>query len=170
MAEHSQQSPITIRHTLQPGDLGRVTALHGVLYAQEYGLSPIFEGYVAETLAELGKRHQPEQDRLWLAERDGELVGSIGIVGRDNGAAQLRWLLVAPQARGQRLGQHLFQAALTFCRENDYRSIYLWTISLLTDAARIYSAAGFIKTAEQGPSWWGREVLEERYDLSLTTG
>ena len=33
--------------------------------------------------------------------------------------------------------------------------------------ARMYLTTGFRKTEEQGPSWWGREVIEERYDLAL---
>lgn len=158
---------ITLRHDLRPGDLGRVTTLHGVLYTAEYGLSQIFEAYVAETLAEFGKLARPGRDRLWLAERDGELVGSIGIVGREGGAAQLRWLLVAPAARGQGLGQRLVEEALAFCRDGGCASVYLWTISILPAAARMYLAAGFRKTAEAGPSFWGREVTEERYDLTL---
>ncbi len=158
---------LTIRHDLRPGDLGRVTELHGTLYATEYGLSPIFEAYVAETLAELGKVSRPNRDRLWLAELDGALVGSIGIVGREDGAAQLRWLLVAPAARGRGLGKQLVAEALAFCRTGGCTSVYLWTISLLPTAAKLYLDAGFRKTAEQGPAWWGREVIEERYDLTL---
>lgn len=158
---------ITVRHDLRPGDIGRVTALHGVLYAEEYGLSQIFEAYVAETLAEFGKLDRPGRDRIWLAESNGRLVGSIGIVGREGGAAQLRWLLVAPEARGHGLGQRLLDEALAFCRAGGCASVYLWTISILPTAAALYLRAGFRKTAETGPSWWGREVIEERYDLAL---
>jgi len=167
MSNTTATGELTIRHDLRPGDLGRVTTLHGQLYATEYGLSSIFEGYVAETLAELGKHYRPERDRLWSAEIDGQLVGSIGIVGRDNGAAQLRWLLVAPAARGRGLGQRLLDDALAFCRDSGCTSVYLWTISILPTAARMYLAKGFRKTEETGPSWWGRAVTEERYDLTL---
>lgn len=158
---------LVVRHDLRPGDIGRVTALHGTLYAEEYGLSPLFEAYVAETLAEFGKQNRPGRDRLWVAEIDGRLVGSIGIVGREGGAAQLRWLLVAPEARGRGLGQRLLDEALAFCRDSGCASVYLWTISLLPTAAAMYLRAGFRKTEETGPSWWGREVTEERYDLTL---
>jgi GNAT superfamily N-acetyltransferase len=167
MNTHTTNTDLTIRHDLRPGDLGRVTELHGKLYTEEYSLSSIFEGYVAETLGEFGKRARSDRDRLWLAELDGRLVGSIGIIGRENGAAQLRWLLVAPEARGRGLGQRLLNDALAFCRDTGCTSVYLWTISLLPTAARMYLAAGFRKTEETGPSWWGREVTEERYDLTL---
>ena len=91
-------SDVTIRHDLRPGDMGRVIAMHGVLYAEEFGFDHGFEAYVAETVAELGKLARPGLDRLWIAESGGRLVGSIAILGRDDGAAQLRWFLVDPEA------------------------------------------------------------------------
>src|SRR3954466_15225154 len=120
---------LTVRHDLRPGDMGRVIALHGQLYAEEYGFDHGFEAYVAETVAEFGKLARPGLDRLWVAEREGRLVGSIAIVGRENGAAQLRWFLVHPDARGSGLGRRLIDDALTFCRTGGYQSVYLWTVS-----------------------------------------
>jgi predicted N-acetyltransferase YhbS len=114
-----------VRHELRPGDLGRVVEQHGALYAAEYGFDRTFEAYAAETLAEFGRTMQPDRDRLWVAEMNGRLVGSIGIIGRDGGAAQLRWLLVAPEARGHGLGGRLISASLTFCREAGYGCVYL---------------------------------------------
>jgi GNAT superfamily N-acetyltransferase len=148
--------------------MGRVIALHGVLYAEEYGLDHGFEAYVAETIAEFGKLARPGLDRLWVAEREGQLVGSIAIVGREEGAAQLRWFLVHPDARGCGLGSGLIQEALTFCRAAGYRSVYLWTVNGLDAAARLYVAAGFRKT-ETKPRvmLWGADLAEERYDLDL---
>lgn len=159
--------PVTVRHTLRPGDLGHLTAIHGILYAEEYGFDHTFEAYVAATLAEFGQGARPERDRLWIAERDGHIVGSIGIVGREAGAAQLRWLLVHPTGRGQGLGRRLVRDALTFCGDAGYDSVYLWTVRTLTAAARLYQTAGFRKTEERAQTQWGTTVTEERYDLKL---
>lgn len=158
---------VTVRHDLRPGDLGRVTAQHGVLYAAEYGFDHTFEAYVAESLAELGKAAPSSRDRLWIAESDGRLVGSIGIVGREEQTAQLRWLLVAPEARGAGLGRRLVGEALAFCRAIGCGSVYLWTVSALVDAARIYVEAGFQVTEEYAHEMWGATVTEQRYDLVL---
>jgi GNAT superfamily N-acetyltransferase len=158
---------ISVRHDLRPGDFGRVTEQHGVLYAAEYGFDHTFEAYVAETLAELGKAAPSWRDRLWLAELDGRLVGSIGIVGREANAAQLRWMLVAPAARGSGLGRRLVGDALAFCREIGCESVFLWTVSVLTAAARIYVEAGFQLTEERERAMWGTAVTEQRYDLAL---
>lgn len=160
---------VTVRHDIRPGDLGRVVAMHGELYAREYGLDRGFEAYVAETAAEFGRVARPDQDRLWLAERAGHLIGSIAILGRDDqeaGAAQLRWFLVDPSARGRGLGRHLLREALAFCGAAGYRSVYLWTVGGLDAAAHLYVAAGFHKTETKPPAaLWGTSLSEERYDL-----
>jgi GNAT superfamily N-acetyltransferase len=159
---------VTVRTDLRPGDMGRVIALHGVLYAEEYGFDYGFEAYVAETVAEFGHLARPGLDRLWVAERDGLMIGSIAIVGREDGAAQLRWFLVAPDARRSGLGRRLVHEALEFCRGAGYRSVFLWTVTGLDAAARLYLAAGFRKTETKPPAMlWGVQLAEERYDLDL---
>lgn len=161
-------SGVLIRHDLRPGDMGRVIALHGMLYAEEYGFDHGFEAYVAETVAGFGRLARPGLDRLWVAERAGQLVGSIAIVGREDGAAQLRWFLVHPDARGSGLGRRLLHEALTFCRAAGYRSVYLWTVTGLEAAARLYVAAGFRKTETKPPATlWGVDLAEERYDRDV---
>ncbi len=161
-------SGVLIRHDLRPGDMGRVIALHGMLYAEEYGFDHGFEAYVAETVAEFGRLARPGLDRLWVAERAGQLVGSIAIVGREDGAAQLRWFLVHPDARGSGLGRRLLHEALTFCRAAGYRSVYLWTVTGLEAAARLYVADGFRKTETKPPATlWGVDLAEERYDRDV---
>lgn len=159
---------VEIRNDLRPGDLGRVTALHGTLYAREHGFNHVFEAYVAESLAEFGKHYDPARDRLWVAERDGELLGSIGLVGRPDGQSQLRWLLVAPSSRGTGLGGHLLQICMDFARSAGYRSTYLWTVHTLEPAARLYRALGFELTQQLPESrLWGPSLSEQRYDLKL---
>src|SRR5437867_7870156 len=101
-ADHAP-GPITLRADLRPGDLGAVVSLHGLVYAREYGFDPTFEAYVAGPLAEFALRGSP-RERLWLAERDGRLVGCAAVVAAAPQTAQLRWFLVDPAARGAGLG------------------------------------------------------------------
>ena len=159
---------IEIRHELRPGDLGTVTALHGEIYAREHGYNHIFEAYVAESLAEFGKQFDPTRDRLWIAERQGRILGSVGILSRENGQCQLRWLLVTPDARGVRLGATLLDSCIEFARSAGYRGIYLWTVHTLAAAARLYERAGF-ELVETTPLFaiWGPELAEQRYELSF---
>ena len=85
-----------IRTDIRPGDIGYLIYLHGIVYAREYHLDYTFEGYVAAGLGEFAKSFDERKDRLWVAEDDNRIVGSIAIVGREDRSAQLRWFLVDP--------------------------------------------------------------------------
>lgn len=160
--------PTTIRTEVHPGDVDEVVRLHGVLYAREHGFDPTFEAYVAEPLARFVIAASP-RERLWIAERDGAIVGSVAIVAAPSpsDAAQLRWFLVDPQARGHGLGGTLLDEAIAFSRAQGYRSIVLWTVSALAAAARLYAARGFVRTEGKPARRWGADVVEERYELDL---
>lgn len=157
-----------LRTDIRPGDIGRVVAMHGELYAREYGLDHTFEGYVAAGLGEFAKTFDAGRERLWLAEADGRLVGSVTIAERAGGTAQLHWFLVSPEARGTGLGGRLLDEAVAFCRERGFRSVFLWTISELKAAAHLYRRAGFTLTERKTHDIWGAPHTEERYDLELS--
>ncbi len=160
--------PIRIRSALKPGDIGAVIRLHGLVYGAEYQLDYTFEGYVADGLVKFLNAHDPQRDRLWLAERGERLVGCIAIVHRSAEEAQLRWFLTHPECRGQGLGRRLLDQALAFCRSAGYRTVMLWTLRGLPAAAHLYRAAGFRPTEAHPAQLWGRSLTEERYDLDLT--
>jgi GNAT superfamily N-acetyltransferase len=163
----SQSSPeILIRTDVRPGDIGAIVQMHGVIYAREYGFNPRFEAYVAGPLAEFVLKNSP-RERLWVAERQGQLVGCVAIVEAGGNVAQLRWYLVDPAVRGAGLGSRLLNEALGFCREAGYTSVILWTVSALVGAARLYQAAGFRKVEQSPGNDWGVEVVEEKYELQL---
>lgn len=159
---------ITLRTDLRPGDLGAIVSLHGILYAREYGFDATFEAYVAGPLADFVKNRSP-RERLWIAERDGRIVGCIAIVAASPTVAQLRWYLVDPSTRGMGLGKRLLDEAIAFCAESGYESIILWTVGALTTAAHLYRNAGFVKVEEIPGKQWGVDVIEERYQLTLPT-
>jgi len=158
---------ISIRPGPRPGDLGAIMHLHGALYAEEYGLDWTFELYIAQGYAEAAEVFTSGKARLWVAEDAGKVVGSIAIVGHSLEAAQLRWFLLHPDARGQGLGRRLLQEAIEFSRASGYQRVFLWTLSNLDAAIHLYRAFGFRKTEEATHQLWGKTLTEERYELSL---
>ena len=158
---------MNIRTHIKPGDIGYLTYLHGILYATEYGLDHTFEGYVAEGLGQFAKTYDPAKDYLAVAELDGRIVGAIAIVGQPDQTAQLRWFLVHPDARGHGLGRRLLKDAVDFCRQREYKSVFLLTISDLKAAAHLYRAAGFQLIDQNTHEIWGAVRTEERYELEL---
>jgi GNAT superfamily N-acetyltransferase len=158
--------PITLRTDLRPGDLGAIVSLHGIFYARERGFDPTFEAYVAAPLAEFVCRGGDRQ-RLWIAERQEQLVGCVAIVAVSPQTAQLRWFLVAPGVRGIGLGRRLLAEAVAFCRESGYAEVILWTESALKAAAHLYQLAGFQRVEEKPGRMWGVDLVEEKYKLHL---
>ena len=156
-----------IRTGLEPGDIGYIIYLHGVLYAQEYELDRTFEGDVAIRMGEFAKTYDPRKDYFAVAELDGKIVGSIVINGLSDATAQLRWFLVHPDARGRGLGHRLIDGAIAFCREHGFKKVALWTISELKAAAHLYRQAGFVVTREETHTIWGATRSEQEYELIL---
>jgi GNAT superfamily N-acetyltransferase len=170
---------IALRTHLRAGDLGSVIRLHGLVYAEEEGFDETFEAYVAGPLSQfaLGQAAHSERERLWLAEdEEGRIVGCVAIVAGTGagagasasaGAAQLRWYLVDPSARGEGLGRRLLHEAIAFARQAGYGCIVLWTVRSLAAAAHLYVSAGFRKVEEKPGCRWGVDVIEEQYRLDL---
>jgi DNA-binding MarR family transcriptional regulator/GNAT superfamily N-acetyltransferase len=149
------------------GDMGWVVARHAVLYGQEYGWGPQFEGLCAEIVAQMVARYDPARDRHMIADVDGEPVGSAFVVKDSDEVARLRLLLVEPKARGLGIGKRLVDECLAFARAAGYRKMTLWTHSVLTAAREIYRKAGFEKIAEERHAEWGVEVVGETWERAL---
>ncbi|HEV8368624.1 MAG TPA: helix-turn-helix domain-containing GNAT family N-acetyltransferase [Pyrinomonadaceae bacterium] len=151
----------------QNGDMGWIIHRHGALYAQEYKWDEQFEGLVAEIVAKFIRSHDPKRERCWIAEKEGEIVGSVFLVQRSKTVGQLRLLLVEPSARGLGIGARLVDECIKFARQAGYRKITLWTNDVLHAARHIYSRAGF-KLVHEGPHHsFGHDLVEQTWELSL---
>lgn len=155
-----------ISNTLEVGDLGEIVKQHGILYSKEYGYDASFEAYVAEPLAQFVKR-KSSRERIWLAKQDEKLLGFICICELSNTQAQLRWFSIKPEARGKGLGKLLMDKALSFCVEQEYQKVVLWTVKGLEASAAIYSKYGFTVTKEIEHELWGKMQLEQCFEKVL---
>ncbi|ANN61728.1 MarR family transcriptional regulator [Mesorhizobium sp. SEMIA 3007] len=152
---------------LQIGDIGWITRRQGLLYAQDYGWDETYEALVAEILAAFVKSFDPKWERSWIAERDGEVVGSVFVVRKSPEVAKLRLLYVEPSARGLGIGARLVDECIAFARAKGYKTLTLWTNDILGSARRIYQAAGFKLIDEERHHSFGKDLVGQTWDLDL---
>jgi DNA-binding MarR family transcriptional regulator/GNAT superfamily N-acetyltransferase len=159
-----KDAPIVIRPP-RPGDIGWVIHRHGVLICKEFGWDIGFEVKVAEILGSFGKH--PGREQGWIAERDGEILGSVFVIPDDEETARLRVLYVEQNARGHGLGRQLVDLCITFARQSGYRRLVLWTHDFQKPARHIYEAAGFRLVSSEPHCNFGVQVLSETWELDL---
>lgn len=151
----------------QPGDYGWVVHRHGSLYASEYGWDETFEALVARIVAGYAEHHDPTREAAWIAEVDGEPVGCVFCMAKDDSTAQLRLLLVEPSARHLGIGSRLVDECLRFARRAGYDTMMLWTNDVLTDARRVYERARFQLVEEEPHHSFGHDLVGQIWQRSL---
>ena len=158
---------INIRTDLKPGDIGFVTYMHGKLYSIEYGYGLSFESYVANGFHEFVSNHNAEKDAVWVCEHDEKIVGFLLLMDRGNNSAQLRFFILSPAYRGIGLGKKLLEKFVEHLHAKGYHHAFLWTTNEQQAAARLYERAGFRLTEEKESTSFGKDLVEQRYDLFL---
>jgi DNA-binding MarR family transcriptional regulator/GNAT superfamily N-acetyltransferase len=156
-----------VTRSLGPGDYGWVVQRHGALYASEYGWDETFEALVARIVADYVDDRDPRRSSAWIAELDGRPAGCVFCTEKDARTAQLRLLLVEPDARGRGLGGRLVDECLRFARRARYERISLWTNDVLADARRVYERAGFELVDEETHQSFGQKLVGQTWQRDL---
>jgi len=166
--EVSRSGSVLIRKH-RVGDVGWAIERHALLYFAEYRWNEEFEALVAMLFARFASKHDEARERFWVAELDGERVGCVFVVRNEENpaAAQLRCLLVEPQARGFGIGRRLVEECIAFAKSAGYARVVLWTNDVLVVARRIYEAAGFKLIKEEPHHSFGHDLVGQVWSLEL---
>jgi DNA-binding MarR family transcriptional regulator/GNAT superfamily N-acetyltransferase len=165
-----EEAPRSNMFVLRPphsGDFGWVVHRHGVVYAHEYGWDETFEALVARIVADYVDHRDPKREAAWIAEIEGEPVGCVFCVKKEETIAQLRLMLVEPRARGMGIGSRLCEECIRFARRAGYQRMMLWTNDVLEDARRIYKRAGFQVVEEERHHSFGHDLVGQNWWLTL---
>lgn len=167
-ASHAAGGPrVAVLRDPLPGDMGWVVQQHGEIYWREYGWDSRFEALVADIAAQFLRKFQPAWEKAWIAELDGERVGSVFVVRKSAITAQLRMLILSPKARGLGLGARLTDECIAFARAKGYKKMVLWTNSCLTAARGIYGQRGFQLVKTEPYEDFGQQLVGETWELRL---
>jgi N-acetylglutamate synthase-like GNAT family acetyltransferase len=107
------------------------------------------------------------REKIWIVEQRHTVQGCLAVVKSGEAKAQLRWFLVHPDLRGKGIGKKLLDEAVQFTRENGYTSLFLWTVSILEAANKLYIRTGFRLTEEKTHIIWGKSLIEQRFELDF---
>jgi len=151
----------------RPGDMGWVVMQHGEIYAREYRFTNEFEALVADIAAKYIRNIDPAWEKGWIAEIDGERVGSVFVVRKSATVAQLRLLILTPGARGHGLGGRLTDECIAFARGKGYRKLSLWTNGHLDAARAIYKSRGFKLVKSEPFHAYDQDLVSEIWELKL---
>lgn len=164
-APHTPHADIEIVTGYLPGMIGRIAELHGRYYATHHQFGHFFEGKVATGLAAFSGRLERAANQMWLAVRNGTILGSVAIDGEDlgNNQAHLRWFILDESCRGTGIGRKLLAEAMAFCDSRDFHSTQLWTFSGLNAARRLYEDVGFRLAREWQGDQWGKVMTEQQF-------
>jgi DNA-binding MarR family transcriptional regulator/GNAT superfamily N-acetyltransferase len=159
-------TPVVLReHRI--GELGWLIYRQGLLYNQQYGWDGDFEALIARIYNEYHYAPESPPKRLWVAERAGQVAGSIFCMPSEGieGSAQLRMLYVEPAARGLGIGKLLVDQCVAFAREAGYERMRLWTHSIQKAARKLYAAAGFEVVETANHRSFGKDLESEIWEL-----
>jgi len=156
---------VNIQCAYHPGILGRTVEMHAHYYSRNAGFGHFFEAKVAGGMADFIGRLDTPRNQIWYAIKADRILATITIDGEDlgNNIAHLRWFIVDKELRGNGMGRRLLKEALSFCDEQQFSEIQLWTFKGLDAARRLYEEAGFDLIEERTGRQWGEEVIEQKF-------
>lgn len=166
LGDAPRTSPFLLREH-RPGDLGWIIQRNAELYAREYSWNHEYETLVVEIVTRFARNFDPKRERCWIAEREGDRLGSVMLVRESESVGRLRLLLVEPHARGLGLGRALVNECIRFATEVGYETLTLWTNDILVSARKIYQAAGFQLVEEKPHHAFGHDLVSQEWQLKL---
>lgn len=160
-------TPPLVFRQLQLGDAGWITYRHATAIAPEFGWDNKFEALCAQILADFITNYDPTCERSWIAERGGQILGSLFLIRTDAETAKLRLLYVEPAARGMGLATKLLEKSIQFARSKAYKKVQLFTTSGNVGARRIYERLGFACIRSEATDLFGDGLMGEIWELVL---
>lgn len=131
----------------EPEDTRGVAALIVPIQQAEFGIAVTLADQ--PDLGDIAAFYQRGHGNFWVAEADGQVVGTIGLLDIGPRQAALRKMFVAAPFRGREHGvaARLLDALFAWCAAGSITEIYLGTTDRFLAAHRFYEKNGFVEIA-----------------------
>ncbi|MGI8545033.1 MAG: GNAT family N-acetyltransferase [Aridibacter sp.] len=115
----------------------------------EYGLEPEPDG-IDKDLDDIEANYVNRGGLFEVLEnKDGKLVGTVGLFPLDEKRIELRKMYFAKEIRGMGLGKKTLKRMIKIAEEKDYEQIVLETASVLREAVGLYKKFGFVEAEDK---------------------
>jgi putative acetyltransferase len=119
---------------------------------------------ISSVLSEYGLPWQPEEadkdvlqieayylatgGEFWVVEQEYQIVGTAAYypINRGEKAVEIRKMYLLPKVRGLGLGKLLLQQLETVIASRGFEQIWIETVSILTEAVKLYESHGYLPT------------------------
>ena len=122
-----------------PGDEADFRRLNEEWITRYFAIEPLEEKFLADPQTTILDRG----GRIFLAVRDGQIVGSCALLAIAPGEFEVGKMTVAESCRGAGIGRRLLEKAIGEALASGARRLYLETNHKLTPAVRLYESMGF---------------------------
>jgi N-acetylglutamate synthase-like GNAT family acetyltransferase len=89
-----------------------------------------------------------DKSNFWLALKDGDLIGTVGLIAKNEHLAFLKRMAIKKEFRHQGLGKQLLETAVNFAKEKGLQKVYAGTVEENPNAIRFYEKHGFKRIEE----------------------
>ncbi len=96
-------------------------------------------------LFNINKSYQQGGGEFLIAVFDGKVIGTIGLMMKENNCAIMKKFFVKKEYRSQKVGLALYSELIKFAKTSNVRHIILDTPSVAKTSHRFYEKAGFYK-------------------------
>lgn len=154
----------------QKGEEDYVADAHERIYGGEYGWNDIFIAFAKQVVYDFAALPKSEHAQMWIADVDGQPVGSIMLQEEETGLGHLRLFILEKEFRGTGIADALLDTAMYHAKEWGFRHLYLSTAEPLTAARKKYAALGFAVTRKEKMTDWtndGTDVWEEFWEKDM---
>lgn len=155
-----------------PTDQAEVLPLVLQIQREEFGIPVTAEEQ--PDLRDIQQHYLIPGGYFWVAEAEGSVVGTLGLLNIGHGDLALRKMFVAPAYRGKAHGvaSSLLDAAIIWARDHGFRRVILGTTEQFQAAHRFYEKNGFEPVPiDELPPHFPRMRLDTRFfsrDLTTT--